>query len=267
MAAPSQLGIFVHFLTHSYSNTPPALCCPCVFLLSQVSRSHLPDLNRPETGPGKHPVCLSIGCLAVGGDKPGPCHRDEVVFTQQGNQWGWTSSKHPSAASWLIFISAHNLCILTLPAAVKCGSTDDSHLWVFGMEKGQLSAVSICTVSSQLFIVICALYQYSWFWTPDNNGLVHGQTAAEEKKKAFSSKVHLISSCFSNLEKQFFGGVETKNRTTDCSLEQFSWTFHSHVQYGSTSCKQMWVNRSTNARSGPQGDLIMQCNAGQVSTS
>lgn len=104
---------------------------------------------------------LSVGRLAVGGDKPGPCHRDEVFFTQQGNQWGWTASKHPAAASWLIFISAHNPCILTLPAAVKCGSTDDSHLWMFGMEKGQLSAVSICTVSWQLFIVICALYQYS----------------------------------------------------------------------------------------------------------
>lgn len=69
----------------------------------------------------------SVGCLAVGRDKPGTCHRDKVVFTQQGNQWGWSASKYPAAASWLIFISGHNLCVLTPPAAVKCSSTDDSH--------------------------------------------------------------------------------------------------------------------------------------------
>lgn len=116
------------------------------------------------------------------------------------------------------------------------------------MEKGQLSAVSICIafcISIELFIVICALYQYS-----DYKQLY--TTMRKTKPCTLHTKTS-FSLCFSHLKNpwgmQFFGG-EVKNRTWDCSLEQFSWTFHSHVQYGSSSCKQMWVNRRLNAKSG-----------------
>lgn len=86
--------------------------------------------NRPETGPGKRPR-LS-GCLAVGRDKPATCHGDKVVFTLQGNQWGWAASKYPAAASGLIFISAVIFaswhCQLQLNAAPalipSCGCLD-----------------------------------------------------------------------------------------------------------------------------------------------
>lgn len=96
-------------------------------------------------------------------------------------------------------------------------------------------------------VIFIALCQYTWPWS--------WQSVRRVCKRII--KVHLDSAFLRPWELwgwDIFGGVQVKNETSDCSLQQFSWTFHSHVQYGSTSCNQMWVNRRTNAKRGPQGD-------------
>lgn len=95
MAAPSQLGIFVHFLTQSLHKRPSCSLLP--LCTSPQSGIPLTPARLESSWNGARTAPLSAGCLAVEGDKPGTCHRDKVVFAQQGNQWGWTASKHPAS--------------------------------------------------------------------------------------------------------------------------------------------------------------------------
>lgn len=166
-AAPWQLGIFVHFLAHT---APPASSCPCVFRRSQVSCSHLPGMNPPETRPGKHPVCRPAASQS-GEISQGLATGIKLSSPSRGINGGELHLNSQPDASWLIFISAHNLwswhCQLQLNVAPLMIPTCGRLEW-------KRSAVSICTVCWQLFIVICALYQYSRLWTPgDNSPVLH----------------------------------------------------------------------------------------------
>lgn len=137
-AAPWQLGIFVHFLAQA---APPAPSCPCVFRHSQVSCSHLPGMNPPETRPGKHPVCRPAASQS-GEISQGLATGIKLSSPIRGINGGELHLNSQPDASWLIFISAHNLwswhyqlqlnvAPLTIPT---CGRLE----W-------KRSAVNICT--------------------------------------------------------------------------------------------------------------------------
>lgn len=109
-----------------------------MFHHSQVSGSHLPGLNRTETRPGKHPDS-PLAALQLREISQGLATGIKLSLPNREINGGELHLNTQPAVSWLIFISAHDLCILTLPAAVKYGSSDFSPLGVW-IEKGQLSA-------------------------------------------------------------------------------------------------------------------------------